>query len=958
MLKNILRNALLAVIFCCSYLPLSTLAKNDNKRVEILRLAQLQKPASIIRDTWGLAHVRARNEHDLFFLQGYVHAHDRLFQMDVSRRTGHGTLATLLGQGALSSDVELRTIGLRRAAERSLAAYSPRVISALEAYVAGVNYFVFESGAALPPEYGVIGFDVNDPAGAFPRWELVDTLVVGKLLAFGLSFDLNDIDNSIALQAFSVALGAPRGAALFFQDLYRTQPFDSASTVPDAGGSGPPIRPHRHGHRYHNWRAANAKAADMARRYKEKAGKVPMLKKIMARDHTSRGSNEWAVAGAKSDSGLPIMANDSHLALDMPTTFYPMHLRARNIDVIGNGFAGVPFVVIGHNRSITWGATVNPMDVTDIYMDQLVPNADSPIGLGILFEGQSTPIIPVPEQYFINADVDSDGRPDGVIVPVPPNPAIPAASLTVPARNNGVIIDFDPVNGSALTVQYTGFAATTELETFYRWNKAKGLRDFRRGLRSFDVGSQNWSYADRWGNIAYFTSAEMPIREDLQAGSVVGLPPFFIRDGAGGNNEWMTVQNLQAGQALPYEILPPTEMPHLINPLNGWYVNANNDPAGTSLDNDPLNESRPSGGIYYLNQGYASGFRAGRIKQRIESALAEDGSLSFEDMQSIQADVGLRDAQFFVPLLLEAIADGQKTGADAALATLAAEARIQEAAKRMTAWRDYDYTTPTGIREGYDASDKNGERGVPSNEEIANSVATSIYSVWRSSFVQNSIDATLSSMGLLDFAPGSSPSMTALQNLLRNGGVSASGVDFFAAGGTADPKLNAQIVVLQSLADSLDRLAGAEFAPAFGNSTNQDDYRWGKLHRIVMDSPLGGPFSVPPAAGEFPPPLANLRGIPTDGGFGVVDASSHSARAAGVDGFMFGSGPTNRLVVEMARRGPSQAESVWPGGMNAVPVNEFYLNQLPYWLTNDAIPLWFRTRALLRHAAQALILLP
>jgi len=945
-------NTFLGLVWCAC-LPLLAVADNQSDRFEIQHLPQLRAPATIVRDSWGIAHVRARNEHDLYFLQGYVHAHDRLFQMDVTRRTANGTLATLLGEGALPSDVQLRTIGLRRAAERSAPAYSRRVTKALEAYTDGINYFVFESGTLLPPEYGTVGFNVSDPAIAFPRWDILDSLAVGKLLAFGLSFDLNDIDNSIALQAFSTVLGPQLGAALFFEDLYRTQPFDSAATVPDSGGSGSVIRPHGRahnaGHDFRDWGEAGKKAADMARRYKKKASKVPLLRKIMERDFTSRGSNEWAVTGAKSDSGLPIMANDSHLALDMPTTFYPMHLRARNIDVIGNGFAGVPFVVIGHNRSITWGATVNPMDVTDVFMDQLVPNADSPIGLGILFEGQSVPIIPVPEQYFVNADLDGDSLPDGVVVPVPPNPAIPPVSLTVPARNHGVIIDFDPAGGSALTVQYTGFAATTELEAFYLWNKARGLRGFRKGLKRFDVGSQNWSYADRRGNIAHFTSAEMPIREDLQAGNVAGLPPFFIRDGAGGNNEWMTVQNLQKGQALPYEILPPREMPQLINPVNGWFVNANNDPVGTSLDNNPLNEIRPGGGIYYLNPGYASGFRAGRITQRIEAALADDGSLSYEDMQSIQADVGLRDAQFFVPLLIKAVADGRQDDADPVLAALAADARLQEAAKRMYAWGDHDYTTPTGIREGYDASDKNGERDDPSAEEIANSVATSIYSVWRSSFVQDSIDTTLSAMGLGEHTPGSSLSMTALQNLLRNGGISASGVDFF-AGGTADSAINVQIVMLQSLANALDRLASSEFSAAFGSSSNQDDYRWGKLHRIVMDSPLGEPFSVPPAVGEFPPPLAGLDGIPTDGGFGVVDASSHSARATGVDGFMFGSGPTNRLVVEMARRGPSQAESVWPGGTNAVPVNEYYINQLPYWLTNDTIPLWFRSRDVWRNA--------
>ncbi len=149
--------------------------------------------------------------------------------------------------------------------------------------------------------------------------------------------------------------------------------------------------------------------------------------------------------------------------------------------------------------------------------------------------------------------------------------------------------------------------------------------------------------------------------------------------------------------------------------------------------------------------------------------------------------------------------------------------------------------------------------------------------------------------------------------------------------------------MLLSLSDALNRLAGAEFADAFGNSTDIDDYRWGKLHRIVFDSPLGGPFNVPPAFGLFPNPLPELPGVPTDGGFGVVDASSHSARGAGVNGFRFGSGPTNRWVSDVGRSGP-KSQSVWPGGTSAIPGDEFYVfPMLPRWLTNDANPIRFKS---------------
>ena len=147
----------------------------------------------------------------------------------------------------------------------------------------------------------------------------------------------------------------------------------------------------------------------------------------------------------------------------------------------------------------------------------------------------------------------------------------------------------------------------------------------------------------------------MPLREDLQAGTVAGAPPWFIRNGQGGN-EWLPGAAPQPGQAIPYEILPFAEMPHVINPPAGWVVNANNDPAATTLDNNPLNQLREGGGIYYLSPGYNAGFRAGRITQLVRDAVAGDGKVSFADMQAFQANVALLDAEYFVPWILQACA--------------------------------------------------------------------------------------------------------------------------------------------------------------------------------------------------------------------------------------------------------------------------------------------------------------
>jgi len=576
---------------------------------------------------------------------------------------------------------------------------------------------------------------------------------------------------------------------------------------------------------------------------------------------------------------------------------------------------------------VAWGATVNPMDVTDVFQEQVVPDPASPSGLSTLHLGHLEPVIPIPEVFRANK---LDGVADDVAV-VPPGGSIPPATLIVPRRNNGPIISLDQQSGVALSVQYTGFSPTRELDAFRLFNEADGLADFRQALEFFDFGSQNFAYADVTGTIAYFTSAEMPVREDLQAGVVNGLPPYFIRNGFGGN-EWLSVQHPQPNQAIPFEILPPAEMPHLVNPPAGWFVNANNDPAGTSLDNDPLNQLRPGGGIYYLNPGYSQ-FRAGRITQLIREKVAS-GRITFADMQQIQADTVLLDAQFFVPHILRASDDARTAPVDSPLRLLAEDPRVQEAVQRLRAW---NLATPTGIPQGYDARLAGDNGPSPSAEQAANSVAATIYSIWRGRFIGNTVDAVLGPLP----KPPDDVTLSDLRHLLENfatsHGVGASGLPFFNGPGTT-PEDQRDFVILKSLADALDTLASPAFAAAFGGSSNQDDYRWGRLHRIVFAHILGGPFSIPPAGSAFPPPLgASLPGIPTDGGFETVDASTHKARASTVNGFMFTSGPSNRTVHE-GRHGGMEGASSLPGGPSGVLGSPFYFNLLPAWLVNQAYP--------------------
>ena len=959
-IKHCARSALLA--FLGTALVGSATAAPGQSKDETIELPGLNGPARILRDADGLPHIQAQDVHDAIYLQGWVQAEDRLFQLDALRRQASGTYAELVGPAALASDVELRTIGLRRAAERSWAALPAATKEAIETFTAGVNAWVERN--PLPLEYGALELTRFEP------WTPVDTVVIGKLLAFGLSFDL-DIGLTQAYGAYVTALGPALGTGVFFGDIYRSAPFDPAATVPDAigladssavaststGGPATAARMQRGPKNTLLVGAASeaelspaqlATAARIGGMYLERIRDLPLFQPALQRSERPVGSNEWAVSGTHTIDGRPLVANDPHLALDLPALFYQLQLVAakEQIDAAGSAIPGAPGILLGQNQYVTWGLTTTGFDVTDTYFEQIAPDPASPSGLSIVHQGQLEPIIPVPLSFRAN---QLDGVLDNVVA-VPPGGPIPPVALTVPRRNNGPIVSLDLASASAISVQFTGFSGTRELETVRRLMYVRNLDDFVAALQYFDFGSQNFIYGDIKGNIGYFSTGEVPLREDLQAGTIAGAPPVFIRNGTGGN-EWLVNPTPGPLDGTPYQYLPFDELPQVVNPPTGRVVNANNDPAGVTLDNDPFNQLRPGGnGIYYIGYGFDGGTRAGRITQALDTRLAQ-GPVSADDMKAIQADVVMLDAQVLKPYIGQAYRAATQPGAPFLLAVLAADPRIADAAARLEAWQN---DTPTGVATGYDASDSADSLGAPSAEEVAASIAATIYSVWRGQFVANAIDAPLAAQGLP--RPGSQESLRAIRHLLERDGLSITGAfNFFGPPPGLTAEQGRHFVVLKSLVDALDRLAGPAFAAAFGGSTDVDDYRWGRLHRITFDGLLGGVTSAPPAG--IAPSFPDLSGVATDGGFGVVDASSHNIRGDGnndglpdEDGFDFGSGP-NRRYVGVPGRGPGTivGETALPGGISGRIDSPFYTNLLRPWLTNEYHPLRMKTGEIMQN---------
>jgi len=896
----------------------------------------------VIRDTNGVAHIEAHNDHDLFFLQGYVHAMDRLFQMDVSRREGEGTLAELLGVSALAQDVQVRTLGLDRAAQRSLPLQSPRMRNILQAYADGVN--AFASSHPLPPEYAALHLT------EFAPWTPGNSLAVAKLLAFELSFQ-SDIQPTLDFLSYQAAGNANGfdGAKLYFDDLNRSAPFAPAATVPDsllrvsdsAAFVASPTILARHAL---SGDFLKPQAVELAKKYQNIVDNLDMFRRF--RQNREQGfSNVWAVSRANTANGVGMVANDPHLFLGTPAIWYPVHLKSQTIDVIGEGFAGTPLVTLGHNRFVAWGITDSGLDTTDTFQEQVVADSNSASGFSTVFQGNKESLIAIPETFFINQG--------GSRIPASPGNGIPSVVLVSPRRNQGPLIAFDPQSESGISVQWVGFAGTRELEALLAWCEATNLEDFKKGNSFFTSPPLNVAVSDIHGNIAYFATGEIPVREDLQAGVVNGLPPFFIRQGTGGN-EWLAVLHQQQNQALPFEILPVAEMPHITNPPAGFFVNSNNDPIGVTLDNNPLGKLRPGGGIFYLSYSFDAGMRAQRATDLLRHRLSK-GKISRNDMIGVQADTALFDATFFVPFILQAFHHAEASSL-LQLRTFAADPGIQEAVNRLAAW---NFSTPTGIPEGYDAFDPPGTLHPRTASEIANSVATTIYSVWRGQLTAQTIDAAIAPFGLTP--PGDEQTVAALRNLMeastQTGGVGASGLSFFRVSGVNDPVDRRDIVILRSLGNSLSLLSGPAFVNAFGGSTNLGDYRWGKLHRLTLPHLLGGPFSIPPAGGAFPDPLFNLPGIPRNGAFQTVDASAHSIRAADDTAFTFSFGPSKRSVAESWPSGVSSISSL-PGGISGILGNELYFNLLPGWLVNDTYTQFFGVDEIQEHTASATKFIP
>ncbi len=512
----------------------------------------LSAPVEVIRDPLGVPHIYAQNEHDLFFAQGYVHAQDRLWHMEMNRRTGNGTLSAALGKSTLRTDRLLRALGLRRSAEQSLAEIGDDTHTILEAYAEGVNAYIETHRNRLPIEFTILGVDPEP-------WTPVDTLTWGNVMALSLS---GNRSSELVRMQMVAELGDQ-----VTEQLFPAFGEDMPLIIPDPDG-------------LYDW-AQGARFDELA-----------ALDEWLGEPTLGWGSNNWVVHGSRTASGLPILANDTHLGTGMPSIWYENGLHGGRFDSVGFTFPGVPAVIIGHNQYIAWGTSNLGPDVQDLYLEKL-DDPENPTQYEFMGEWHDLEII----QETIEV---KGGEPE---------------SLDIFLTRHGPILNLGATDQEPMALRWTLREGNKLFKSVVQVNLATNWDEFHEALRYWELPGQNFVYADVDGNIGYHATGKVPIRAPGHQGT---LPV----PGWTGEYEWQGY--------VPFDELPST-----LNASDGFIATANN---------KIVSDEYP----YMLTHDWFPGYRV----TRISDLLSASDSHTVEDIQDIHAQTYSLPAEALRPYML------------------------------------------------------------------------------------------------------------------------------------------------------------------------------------------------------------------------------------------------------------------------------------------------------------------
>ena len=587
-----------------------------------IELAILEHPVEVLRDGDDIPHLYGRTASDLFAAQGYIHAQERFWQMDVWRHIGSGRLAEMFGASQIATDRFLRTLGWARVAAQEWEQIDAETQANLTAYAAGVNaYLATHQGSTLSLEYPIL--KLLNPAYRPEPWQPLHSLTWGKIMAWDLGSNMEDeIERAVLLQHLS-----PEQV----EDLFPPYPADRPTIIsqsdrsqsdrsqPDRLQPAKPTRETARGIENPNSLAIPQLASldpSLAKAFNQLQAPLEALQSLVGAEGRGIGSNNWVLSGQHTETGLPLLANDPHLAVQLPSIWFQMGLhcqlpnRTCPYDVEGFSFPGNAGVIIGHNARVAWGVTNVGPDVMDLYVEKINPAN--------------------PNQYEVNGKwVEMEIVPETIQVA-----GGEAIEQTVRYTRHGPIIletygeleplrdrapgdpapQFDWPERYAIALRWTALEPSALISSIFQLDRAQNWQDFRSAVQLFGVPAQNFVYGDVDGNIGYQMSGRIPLRRSGDGRyPVPGWTDEF---------EWQGYLDF-------------ADLPQAFNPASGYIVTANN--AVTDGEIAAL-----------ISRDWDYGYRAQRIVEAIET---RDRALSLDDMAAMQSDNRNLNAETLIPYL-------------------------------------------------------------------------------------------------------------------------------------------------------------------------------------------------------------------------------------------------------------------------------------------------------------------
>ena len=776
----------------------------------------------VIRDERGIPHIYGTNVDDILFAQGYVHAQDRFWQLEFWSHLSTGRLASLIGEPGVGADLLFRTFGFHKVALEEYESLEPEFKNDLINYTAGINaYIESRPQNRLSLEHFVLQF--LNPDYVVGTYEPHYPLAWAKMMAYDLNGNYtSEISNSKTFNTLS----------------------------PEIYNLLIPPYPEEHPYIVEEWEGRGTFASTGKANNFQQMTQSFFIKYVTKDMQTNQslGSNSWVVDGTLTDTGLPLLANDPHLSVQLPAIWYEngLHCFPKNrdcqLDTVGFSFAGSPYVIIGYNSDIAWGLTNMGPDVQDLFIEKINPGNEN--------------------QYQVDDEWIDMQRTTEIIEVAGSDPIV----IEVRETHHGPIVSDRsfPINLSSEEGESTfreearidlpdnfavslSWSALIPGETFVGirdFNYASNWEEFREATKKFHVPAQNLLYADRDGNIGYQSPGKLPIRRD-------GLHGDLPIEGWLSENDWQGFVDFE-------------ELPYTLNPSSGYIITAN----------QSVHPDQP-----WPNY-YARGYRAEAIERVINQYMS--GKISVDDMQAMQINNFDYSAAYVLPYVFNNVY--------------------------------IDSQVLTELKE-WAISEEKFEMNIESTGAAAWAV-----------FYKTLAEQTFEELVVFDNAgneislqPGNSDSTSEIFRTLLKDPNHIMWDDVNTSG-------------KENLTDILERtlsISDKTIVEIF-DSSDSDDWEWGKIHTITYPTNLLGEAGIPILTG-----LVNVGPVETSGSNFAINSTDWGFG----DDFTIGSYPSMRMVVDLSNLDNSR--TVLPSGQSGHVMSKYYDDQVDNWIENDMYANYF-----------------